>query len=394
MHTGSVDHDTLRLIIQTQLEDIDELSQSNDPKGKGREDGREANLNALLEMYRQELAAAEQLLKDQTMCQSMSLATMRDGEAIQAAMAVNDQIARDHQMAMELSGRPMSSASQMHPRDPNLGAPRQDLDDETLERLTQLYVSEKDLDDKTHQQAESSAWAASRPAQKPKDGPTTRACLACTEHFPTRDITDSPCSHGYCRGCLRDLFTLALTDETLFPPKCCNQPIPIDSVRAILSTELRGQFAAKKIEFETPNRTYCHHPTCSAFIPLPFIRGDVAHCVQCRAETCAICKAGSHMGTDCPDDPSTQAVLELARQEGWQRCSTCKAFVELQIGCNHISKSPAHPKQPRDDILTFPPSFQLVDVVTSSAIPVVLDGRRACVPSGMRGGLSTALKPL
>lgn len=342
MHTGSVDHDTLRLIIQTQLEDIDELSQSNDPKGKGREDGPEASLNALLEMYRQELAAADQLLKDQTMCQSMSLAAMRDGEAIQAAMAVNDQIARDHQMAMEMSGRPIPDASIILPRDPNFEAPHQDLDDETLERLTQLYVSEKDLDDKTPQQAESSAWAASRPAQISKDASTTRACLVCTEHFPTRVITDLPCSHGYCRVCVRDLFTLALTDETLFPPKCCGQPIPIHSVRAILSSELRGQFAAKKIEFETPNRTYCHRPTCSAFIALQFIKGDVACCVQCKAKTCAICKAGSHMGTDCPDDPSTQAVLELARQEGWQRCSTCKAFVELQIGCNHISKSPVH----------------------------------------------------
>lgn len=390
----SVDHDTLRLIIQTQLEDIDELSKSHDPKGKGREDGPEAHLNALLEMYRQELATAEQLLKDQTMCQSMSLAAMRDGEAIQAAMAVNDQIARDHQMAVELSGRPRSSASPMHPRDPNLEAPQQNLDDETLERLMHLYVSEKDLDDKTPQQAESSAWAASRPAQKPKDASATRACLACTEHFPTRDITDSPCSHGYCRGCVRDLFTLALTDETLFPPKCCNQPIPIDSVRTILSTELRGQFAAKKIEFETPNRTYCHHPTCSTFIPLPLIKGDVAHCLQCKAKTCAIRKAASHMGTDCPNDPSTQAVLELARQEGWQRRSACKAFVELQIGCNHISKYLIHPGRPEDDILIFPPSFQLVAAVTSFAIPVVLDGRRACVPSGMRGGLSTAPKPL
>ncbi|KAK0740464.1 hypothetical protein B0T18DRAFT_332669 [Schizothecium vesticola] len=337
MDMSSLDHETLRLIIQAWLEDIQELSQSNDPKGKGREGGPEANLNVLLETYREELAAAEQLLKDQSMCKSMSLAAIRDGEAIQAAMAVDDQIARDHQLAMELSGHPMPSASPILPRDSNLDAPHQDLDDETLERLKQLFVSEKDLDDKTPQQAESSAWAASRPAQRPKAAPTTRACLACADQFPTCDITKSPCSHDYCRGCVRNLFTLALTDETLFPPKCCGQPISIDSVRAILTPELRGQFAAKKIEFETPNRTYCHRPTCSAFIPLQFIKGDIARCVQCRAATCAICKAASHLGTDCPDDPSTQAVLELAQQEGWQRCSTCKAFVELQTGCNHIT---------------------------------------------------------
>ncbi|KAK1834562.1 hypothetical protein QBC39DRAFT_343403 [Podospora conica] len=340
MHMGIVDPETLRLIIQTQLEDIQELSRRNDPKGKGKGKvgGPESNLNAVLETYREELAATEQLLKDQAMCQSMSIAAMRDGEAIQAAMAMDDQIARDHQLAMELSGHTIPRASPILPYDPNVKAPHQDLDDATLERLKQLYVSEKDLDDNASQQGESSAWAASRPAQKQKALPTT-PCLACTERFTARDITNFPCSHGYCRGCVRTLFTAAMSDETLFPPKCCGQPVPIDSVRTILSAELRGQFAAKKIEFETPNRTYCHRPACSTFIPREFIQVDVARCVQprCRATTCTLCKGASHVGADCPNDASTQAIIELAREAGWQRCLACRTFVELETGCNHMT---------------------------------------------------------
>jgi hypothetical protein len=352
MHVDSIDPETLRLIIETQLEDLQELARRNDPKGKGREGGAEANLNVVLETYRAELAATEQLLKDQAMCRSMSLAAMRDGDAIRAAMAVDDQIVRDRRLAMELSGRPMPRASPLLPRDPNLVPPHRVLDDATLEKLKVLYVSGQDLDDEHSRQAESSAWAASRPTNRQRTAATTRACLACTEQIPIRDITVCPCSHEYCRGCLREHFTLALTDETLFPPRCCNQAIPIDSVRALLSPTSVGQFMAKKIEFDTPNRTYCHRPTCSTFIPPQFIRGDIALCVQCREGTCTICKAASHVGADCPNDPSTQAILELAEQEGWQRCSTCRRFVELNTGCNHISKCRTPPAQLEDYALT------------------------------------------
>jgi hypothetical protein len=103
-----------------------------------------------------------------------------------------------------------------------------------------------------------------------------------------------------------------------------------------------GRFLAKKIEFETPNRIYCSKPSCSTFIPPQGIKNDVVTCIRCSTLTCAVCKKAAHANSDCPDDPAAQQLLQLATQEGWQKCYSCARFVELEHGCNHISQSLPH----------------------------------------------------
>jgi hypothetical protein len=51
-------------------------------------------------------------------------------------------------------------------------------------------------------------------------------------------------------------------------------------------------------------------------------------------QTCALCKKIRHQG-QCVDDRAD--VLELARTEGWQRCSNCSHLIELRSDCNHIT---------------------------------------------------------
>jgi hypothetical protein len=78
--------------------------------------------------------------------------------------------------------------------------------------------------------AESSAWAASR---KAKDKPMLGHCVACGDEKDFFDVARVPCRNGheYCRGCLAELFRLSMNDETLFPPRCCSEPIPLEHVR-------------------------------------------------------------------------------------------------------------------------------------------------------------------
>ncbi|KAK3683312.1 hypothetical protein B0T22DRAFT_348194, partial [Podospora appendiculata] len=124
-------------------------------------------------------------------------------------------------------------------------------------------------------------------------------------------------------------FTLAITDDSMFPPRClCRQEIPLETCRSFLTPELVAQFEDKLIEHEMLDKTYCHEPACSKFVPPQSTHGDVATCVQCHAETCTRCKRGSHQGTDCPNNPEVQQVNLLAVQEGWKRCYRCRPFVE------------------------------------------------------------------
>ena len=93
-------------------------------------------------------------------------------------------------------------------------------------------------------------------------------CISCSDsYYPKELVKCDGCVHQYCRDCNLSLFQVAMKDETLFPPRCCVVQIPIEGCRPLLSAELMGQYQAKKIEIDTPNRTYCHLPKCSAFIP-------------------------------------------------------------------------------------------------------------------------------
>lgn len=134
----------------------------------------------------------------------------------------------------------------------------------------------------------------------------------------------------------RGSFKVSMTDETLFPPKCCRQPIAINISRIFLKSDLVQQYEKKKLEFGTPNRMYCCNSDCAIFIPQAHIVDETATCPDCDSRTCTSCKARAHTG-DCLSDPATQQLLTVAQKNGWQRCFSCWRMVELKIGCNHMT---------------------------------------------------------
>ncbi len=171
------------------------------------------------------------------------------------------------------------------------------------------------------------------------DTKATRLCEVCQENIPSEDIASAPCSHGYCRDCLVIFFKISMKNESLFPPRCCDQLILLENVRNYLEPELVSDFEKKQVEFETTNRTYCHNSTCRAFIAADCISEGEAKCLACHSETCTKCKAKVHEG-DCPTDPNhseLQQVLETAKENGWKRCYSCTRVVERNGGCYHIT---------------------------------------------------------
>ncbi|KAK4188586.1 hypothetical protein QBC35DRAFT_522767 [Podospora australis] len=340
MDLNDLDPLTLSLILQMQLDDLRDLAESANKKGKGR-DGEVPDFTVAIETYRTDLSGHAQILADRAMSSSIARAVNHDGDAIRALQAEEDRDAHDREMALRLSGRPMPDGAAT-PR----GNAQPYLTDEMMDKMKALGLHPTDEDRSSSSPAESSSWAATRrpiaalkstnlasPKKVPKE-----ACVACGDkHHAYNIVTCVGCTHRYCRECIASLFQTAMTDETLFPPRCCGKPIPLDLCRPFLSPQLAGQFQAKKVEFGTPNRTYCSQPNCSTFIPPQGIKADVATCGRCCATTCVSCKKAAHAGTDCPDDQATRDLLDLARAEGWQRCYSCARFVELNTGCNHIT---------------------------------------------------------
>ncbi|KAI7501662.1 hypothetical protein KC367_g2742 [Hortaea werneckii] len=165
--------------------------------------------------------------------------------------------------------------------------------------------------------------------------PITASCIACTEMVSRQDLAKVPCGHTYCHDCVSEFFTSAMTDESLFPPRCCGEPLPLEVLAPFLGKDLTSRFRAKAVEFSTLNRTYCHDVDCAAFIPPQTIKGETAQCPDCKQETCTTCKAASHL-SDCPQDTALQQVLSVARDQGWQRC-TCGRMVIHGGGCDHMT---------------------------------------------------------
>ena len=168
-----------------------------------------------------------------------------------------------------------------------------------------------------------------------------KTCVACGDDKPSIHVSRCPCSHEYCRDCLTDLFKTSITDESLFPPRCCKQSIPFGVNQVFLPSRVVTDFQAKEVEYSILNRTYCHENRCSVFIHPDDIQGDVATCSQCQSTTCTICRGASHEG-DCPEDEATQEIVRLAAEQGWQRCQQCRRMVELDHGCNHMSELFSH----------------------------------------------------
>jgi hypothetical protein len=322
MDLSHFDDDTALLLIQLQLEDV-EMMKASLGKGKHRE-GETSDLQVSVDLLQAELDALQQRINNRVMSRSLARAREMDAQVIQEAEGQEQQEASDHRMALGLTENPNN------------------LDNNPLAQSSAQVLSTNSTASSSRPcssvsgQPESSKQGANRPPE-PR---ATSACVACSDQFRVFDLMSAPCSHSYCIPCARELFTSSMGDETLFPPRCCGQTIPIDSNIAILGSELAQSCQEKKIEYETTNRTYCHVTSCSAFIPPSQIQESSATCPKCNAVTCSSCKAAYHMGNCAPnDDPGLQQVLDLAKEQGWQQCKKCSRVVELGQGCYHMSKS-------------------------------------------------------
>ncbi|KAL8770734.1 MAG: hypothetical protein Q9209_003601 [Squamulea sp. 1 TL-2023] len=161
-------------------------------------------------------------------------------------------------------------------------------------------------------------------------------CIVCQDQFLQRKPSCLACGHNCCHACLVALFNNAMKDESLFPPRCCKQIIPLIMVQRHFDHDFPETFRKRQVEMNTPNRTYCCTKSCLVFIESLNIEGDKATCPACKTQTCIICKGSAHKG-ECPEDPAVISLMATAAQEGYKQCPSCRLLVELTFGCNHMT---------------------------------------------------------
>ncbi|OXV10289.1 hypothetical protein Egran_01952 [Elaphomyces granulatus] len=156
------------------------------------------------------------------------------------------------------------------------------------------------------------------------------------------NLVSLKCQHKYCTTCFAKMVSTTMLNESIFPPKCCLQEIPLKTILSNLKYDQREKYKLKAQEYAVnhEDRWYCPSSSCGVWIPLSKIktRSALQKCFRCRISICSICRGPAHReGEDCPREFGLNATLEAAALQGWQRCYSCRALVELTTGCRHIT---------------------------------------------------------
>ncbi|KAH6690404.1 hypothetical protein F5X68DRAFT_259846 [Plectosphaerella plurivora] len=164
-------------------------------------------------------------------------------------------------------------------------------------------------------------------------------CVSCLDDFPDTLTIKAPC-HNYCPECFERLIVAACQNEQQWPPKCCLNDIPAQTISAHIPKTLAKTYKARSAEWGIPisDRIYCAHPNCSLFVaPDRIDRATrVARCTA-RHTTCTICRDPAHPNAECPRDRDLELTEALAEEQGWVRCAQCRAFVEHREACGHMT---------------------------------------------------------
>ena len=168
-----------------------------------------------------------------------------------------------------------------------------------------------------------------------------RECVSCFDEVTKENAISLSCRHYYCSQCFSRLVNTAIISEHTFPPKCCLQRIPENTLKNNLSPDELSQYHAKFEEYSVPteNRWFCASLRCGKWFERSHSRMgcDTVICPHCKAQMCSECRGLEHItGGGCPKDQALHATLEEAERNGWRRCLNCQALVELTQGCRHM----------------------------------------------------------
>ncbi|KAI9884549.1 MAG: RNA binding protein snu13 [Watsoniomyces obsoletus] len=278
-----MDEATATLILKYQLSDLDEILK----EVKKKDDEEEKDTTSIIdvfafELYREELNQCMTSITDRRMARSISRAVQDDGPIIINTQVEEDLALQDHELASRIAAGIPCNRYRATP--PMNKTPIDHLNETTTESILRQFRHLNILP--SLERAIDDPFILEVPSQEDDDvgegpshsssikgisyssiSPQEEECVACMERKPSFEIFKAPCSHIYCHRCLIRLFEDAQTDDSLFPPKCCRQQIPLSSVSGIIGGELTSRTEYKTIELETVDRTYCaHRPQCGVFI--------------------------------------------------------------------------------------------------------------------------------
>lgn len=202
-----------------------------------------------------------------------------------------------------------------------------------------------DTSERKHEENEEAA--TSNKAQSSDDTNLVKAeCSSCCDTQDLSRLIKASCDHHYCRDCFEQFIEAGLQTTDGFPPSCCKIPIAFNVVANNVSIPLFHRYRSRQEEIQNATALYCSILGCGVRIESDKINGTThrATCKACYRDTCTKCRGEVPIKREdrhiCKKDPGREAVLALAKQEGWQACYKCGTMVSLNFGCHHMTYVP------------------------------------------------------
>lgn len=322
------------VIVSVQQEDLNEMRSNLQAED-------ESDVEMAIRLYEAELTAWMAREADQCLARSVARDALANASAVHQVIIEEERASQDRLLACQIAGvapsPPPSTAFQVAAGATELASFLRYASANGPTELSPGDDGPVPLSSacRTVERGEPSSRAHRTNKANSSETTTKMICTACCEAKYSFDILHALCGHDYCRNCITSLFSLSTFDESVFPPRCCQQEISVDLAREMLSPELRTRFLKTTEEFRTPNRLYCFSSSCSELIPRNQIAGDIGTCQLCSERTCTLCKSAAHNG-DCPQDPTLRQIIETGDSLNWQRCFKCGGMIERVYGCNHM----------------------------------------------------------
>lgn len=177
-------------------------------------------------------------------------------------------------------------------------------------------------------------------------------CEICADTKPQNEsFTIKGCSHSYCYDCMKSYVASKLHDGISVincPVPSCHGVLEPEYCREILPFEVFDRWGKLLCEsvILASQKFYCPFKDCSAL--LIDDGGEMvtqSECPSCFRLFCAQCKVGWHDSIGCAeyqklskDEREKEDIMlrNLAKNQRWQRCPTCKFYVEKAEGCLYM----------------------------------------------------------
>ncbi|GMH04129.1 hypothetical protein Nepgr_005968 [Nepenthes gracilis] len=174
-------------------------------------------------------------------------------------------------------------------------------------------------------------------------------CEICADYKAHHEsFTIKGCAHSYCFDCMRNYIVSKLDNgisQINCPVPSCHGLLEPEYCHEILPPEVFDRWGSVLCEsmILSSQKFYCPFKDCSVLL---VDDGEEtvtrSECPNCWRLFCAQCKAVWHEGIVCEeyqklsmDERGKEDIMlrELARNKKWQRCPTCKFYVERTEGC-------------------------------------------------------------